>query len=88
MPTGNAPADAVRTIHRRGGDLVMQERRLPIFVFSLALAVCAALTTTWQSARAESARLGKLGTVNFPTSAQSEEAQAHFLRGVAALHSF
>ncbi|MGH8514226.1 MAG: hypothetical protein ACREV8_09860, partial [Gammaproteobacteria bacterium] len=30
----------------------------------------------------------KLGTVNFPTSAQSKEAQTHFLRGVAALHSF
>jgi hypothetical protein len=36
----------------------------------------------------ESVRLDKLGTVNFPTSAQSERAQAHFLRGVAALHSF
>ncbi|MGH7233097.1 MAG: hypothetical protein ACREJU_17325 [Nitrospiraceae bacterium] len=34
------------------------------------------------------AKLGKLGTVNFPTSTRSEEAQAHFLRGVAALHSF
>lgn len=29
-----------------------------------------------------------LGKVHFPTSVQSEEAQAHFLRGVAALHSF
>jgi tetratricopeptide (TPR) repeat protein len=29
----------------------------------------------------------KLGTVNFPTSG-SKEAQAHFLRGLAALHSF
>jgi hypothetical protein len=36
----------------------------------------------------ESVRLGKLGTVNFPTSAQSKRAQAHFQRGVAALHSF
>jgi hypothetical protein len=34
------------------------------------------------------AKLGKLGTVNFPTSARSQQAQAHFLRGVAALHSF
>jgi hypothetical protein len=32
----------------------------------------------------ESVRLDKLGRVNFPTSAQSERAQAHFLRGVAA----
>lgn len=30
----------------------------------------------------------KLSKVDFPTSARSEEAQAHFLRGVAALHSF
>lgn len=30
----------------------------------------------------------KLSRVDFPTSARSEEAQAHFLRGVAALHSF
>lgn len=30
----------------------------------------------------------KLGTVDFPTSAESEEAQAFFLRGVTALHSF
>jgi tetratricopeptide (TPR) repeat protein len=66
----------------------MKERRLQTFVFTLAMAVVAALTTAWQSAQAESARLGKLGTVNFPTSAQSEEVQAHFLRGVAALHSF
>jgi len=29
-----------------------------------------------------------LGEIRFPTSAQSEQAQAHFLRGVAALHSF
>ena len=33
------------------------------------------------------AQLGKLGTVDFPTSG-SAKAQAHFLRGVAALHSF
>jgi tetratricopeptide (TPR) repeat protein len=32
--------------------------------------------------------LGDLGTVVFPTSAKSEEAHSHFLRGVAALHSF
>ena len=30
----------------------------------------------------------KVGTVDFPTSASSPEAQEHFLRGVAALHSF
>ncbi|ALA56875.1 hypothetical protein [Nitrospira moscoviensis] len=36
----------------------------------------------------ERAELGKLGVVHFPTSTRSDEAQAHFLRGVAALHSF
>lgn len=30
----------------------------------------------------------QLGVVEFPTSARSPQAQAHFLRGVAALHSF
>ena len=35
----------------------------------------------------ESSSLGKLGTIEFPTSG-SAEAQSHFLRGVAALHSF
>ncbi len=30
----------------------------------------------------------RLGSVEFPTSAQSSEAQDHFIRGVAALHSF
>jgi tetratricopeptide (TPR) repeat protein len=34
------------------------------------------------------AKLGKLGLVSFPTSTTSPEAQTHFLRGVAALHSF
>jgi tetratricopeptide (TPR) repeat protein len=36
----------------------------------------------------ESINMGKLGAVEFPTSAQSAKAQARFLRGVAALHSF
>jgi hypothetical protein len=68
--------------------MVMQKTRAQTFVFALALAVFAVCTTESQPAQAESARLGKLGTVNFPTSARSAEAQAHFLRGVAALHSF
>ncbi|MCI0625333.1 MAG: hypothetical protein L0387_27430 [Acidobacteria bacterium] len=54
----------------------------------VAAAFIAACATGQQSNPAAEARLGKLGTVNFPTSAQSKEAQAHFLRGVAALHSF
>ncbi len=40
-----------------------------------------------QADQTEQAKLGKLGTVNFPTSC-SQPAQARFLRGVAALHSF
>src|SRR5262245_41184330 len=40
-----------------------------------------------QANQAEQAKLGKLGTVNFPISC-SQPAQARFLRGVAALHSF
>jgi hypothetical protein len=48
------------------------------------MAILAAYSTTQQP---ESAQLDKLGTVDFPTSG-SAQAQAHFLRGVAALHSF
>jgi len=40
-----------------------------------------------QADQAEQARLGKPGAVDFPTSC-SQPAQIHFLRGVAALHSF
>jgi tetratricopeptide (TPR) repeat protein len=35
-----------------------------------------------------SAQAPKLGAVEFPTSTSSKEAQEHFVRGVAALHSF
>jgi tetratricopeptide (TPR) repeat protein len=37
---------------------------------------------------AAAAQALRLGEVEFPTSARSKEAQAHFVRGVAALHSF
>src|SRR5438128_6360463 len=50
------------------------------------LVMLAALTISI-SPSALSAQQSKLGKVNFPTSG-SEKAQAHFLRGVAALHSF
>jgi hypothetical protein len=50
-------------------------------------AVFAACTTEQQATLAEPARLDKLGTVAFPASC-SNHAQANFLRGVAALHSF
>ncbi|WP_162913329.1 tetratricopeptide repeat protein [Rhodospirillaceae bacterium SYSU D60014] len=56
-------------------------RRLRALLLLIGLAVAMSAS----HARAQGAGLG---TVDFPTSARSEEAQAHFLRGVAALHSF
>ena len=35
-----------------------------------------------------SAQFDEVGSLQFPTSAKSAEAQRHFLRGVAVLHSF
>jgi hypothetical protein len=58
-----------------------------LFLVACVTAVIAACTTEQQSKLAEPARLGKLGTVSFPTSC-SNHAQANFMRGVAALHSF
>ena len=61
-----------------------------LLLAAFVMAMLAACTTEQQSEPAkpdEPAKLGKLGTVNFPTSG-SQQAQAHFLRGVAALHSF
>ena len=53
----------------------------------VALSTWAAIATALPIADAH-AQGSRLGAVQFPTSAQSEEAQAHFVRGVAALHSF
>ena len=53
----------------------------------VALSVWAAIATALLIANAH-AQGSRLGSVQFPTSAQSQEAQAHFERGVAALHSF
>ena len=50
---------------------------------ALLLVVAAAAVSP--AARAQDARLGR---VEFPTSTRSREAQEHFVRGVAALHSF
>ena len=58
--------------------------RALFFVVACAIAMLASYTTAQQP---EPAKLGQLGTVDFPTSG-SAKAQAHFLRGVAALHSF
>jgi tetratricopeptide (TPR) repeat protein len=54
--------------------------RLPLL-----LAALIAIMLHASECRAEAAGLGR---VEFPTSARSPEAQARFLRGVAALHSF
>jgi len=51
-------------------------------LLTLCVSLCFAL-----SAFAQQAQTGALGQVDFPTSG-SKVAQAHFLRGVAALHSF
>ena len=47
-----------------------------------------ALAAAAVAASAALAQPAKLGRVDFPTSTKSREAQAHFLLGVAALHSF
>ena len=47
-----------------------------------------ALVVTAAAAPAALAQPAKLGRIDFPTSTKSREAQAHFLLGVAALHSF
>ena len=61
--------------------------RIALFLIAFVTAVFAACTTEQQSNLAEQAISGKLGTVAFPASC-SNHAQANFLRGVAALHSF
>jgi tetratricopeptide (TPR) repeat protein len=61
--------------------------RTVLVLVAFVTAVFAACTTGQQSKPAEPARLGKLGTVAFSASC-SNDAQANFLRGVAALHSF
>jgi len=62
-------------------------RRAVLVLVAFVTAVLAACTTGQQSKPAEPAKLDKLGTVAFPASC-SNHAQANFLRGVAALHSF
>jgi len=49
---------------------------------SVALVVTALISTP------ASAQFTEVGVIDFPTSAHSEQAQHHFLRGVAFLHSF
>src|SRR5437868_3864232 len=61
--------------------------RTVLFLVAFVTAVFAACTTEQQANLTEQGRPGKLGTVHFPSSC-STHAQANFLRGVAALHSF
>ena len=46
------------------------------------------LIVTLLLAAPAAAQFAEVGSIDFPTSARSEEAQRHFLRGVAILHSF
>ena len=50
--------------------------------------LCAATLLVWLFAAPASAQFEAVGSLQFPTSTPSVEAQNHFLRGVAILHSF
>lgn len=55
---------------------------------SILIAVLAFLPMLVTFSSAVKGQESELGKVHFPTSTKSEKAQAHFLRGLAALHSF
>src|SRR5256712_11096920 len=57
---------------------LLTSRQIPALLLALVIATLGSSVKAQQSS---------LGQVDFPTSG-SEKAQAHFLRGVAALHSF
>ena len=57
-------------------------------VLVMALAGSASAHESNASKPGDPPNLGRLGRVDFQTSARSGDARAHFLRGVAALHSF
>jgi tetratricopeptide (TPR) repeat protein len=50
--------------------------------------LCGGLLLIWLFALPASAQFNAVGSLQFPTSTPSAEAQNHFLRGVAILHSF
>ena len=52
------------------------------------VAVIAVLFVILSAAPPATAQFADVGSLDFPTSASAEEAQRHFLRGVAILHSF
>ncbi len=61
----------------------------PVLLLAAVLALPAGLAPPAPlAAQAPPPAATDLGSVDFPTSARSPEAQRHFLRGVAALHSF
>ena len=65
----------------KGGGGIMRTQQRTWRIHCLLIALLAAQTLN------VSAQTSQLGSVDFPTSG-SEKAQAHFLRGLAALHSF
>ena len=50
--------------------------------------LAAAALLIWSFAFPATAQFDSVGSLQFPTSTESAEAQNHFLRGVAILHSF
>ena len=50
--------------------------------------LAAAVLLVWSFAASATAQFDSVGSLQFPTSTPSAEAQSHFLRGVAILHSF
>ncbi|MGH9843412.1 MAG: hypothetical protein ACREEM_32140 [Blastocatellia bacterium] len=66
---------------------VQSSNRALVLLLAFVVAMLAACDAERQSEQSQPAKPGKLGLVDFPTSC-SPQAQAHFLRGVAALHSF
>ena len=51
-------------------------------------ATIAVVLMTFSAVPPAAAQFADVGSLDFPTSARSEDAQRHFLRGVAILHSF
>ncbi len=67
---------------------VLSQRRITMKTFTRTTALIVALLLSLGVATPAVAQFAEVGSLDFPTSARSEEAQNHFLRGVAILHSF
>ncbi|WAK02339.1 hypothetical protein [Methylobacter sp. YRD-M1] len=59
-----------------------------VLIVSIVVALADSVYAHQEQSGGSSTEQARLGEIRFPTSAQSEKAQAHFLRGVTALHSF